>query len=385
MSGADPSRRTIIGLDASRALSTAPTGTEAYSFHLIRALLPRLRRHTVRLYCRQPPPPAVREAFQGAELRVMPFPRLWTHIRLSGEMIVHPPDLLFVPAHVIPPVHPRHTLVTVHDVGYRTFPEAHPWRQRLYLDLSTRWNVRAAAHVLVDSKATRDAVIEAYGAPAAKLTVAYPGFDRTLHPVRDPAALTAVRRTYGIPGPYLLFIGRIQPRKNLTRLIEAFARIAPDHPDLTLVLAGPKGWLTEPIHQTVETLGLGDRVRFPGYVAEDDKAALISGARAFVYPSLHEGFGFPALEAQSCGVPLLASRTSSLPEVAGEGALLVDPLNVGAIAAGIERVLSDADLRRALVAKGRENLARFSWERTGEVVRGVIGDLLRTGQSGPAR
>ena len=385
MSGLDPLRHAIVGLDASRALSTAPTGTEAYSFHLIRALLPHLEASPVRLYCRREPPPEVRTAFAGAEMRVMPFPRLWTHLRLSWEMLTHPPDLLFVPAHVVPPVHPTHALVTVHDLGYRVFPGAHPRRQRLYLDLSTRWNVKVASHVLVDSAATRDAVIEAYGVPAARLTVAYPGFDRTLHPVRDEAALASVRHTYGIPGPYCLFMGRIQPRKNLVRLIEAFARILSDHPGLNLVLAGPEGWLTKSIHQTVDALGLAARVHFPGYVAEEDKAALISGARVFVYPSLYEGFGFPVLEAQSCGVPLLTSRTSSLPEVAGEGALLVDPLDVTAMASGLNRLLSDVDLQRTLVAAGMRNLTRFSWESTAEVVSAVIREMLRTDQPRPAR
>lgn len=380
MPGSRESLRSIVGLDASRALSTAPTGTEAYSTHLIRALLSHLKSYRVRLYCRQTPPPEIRQAFEGAALRVMPFPRLWTHLRLSWEMLTHPPDLLFVPAHVLPLIHPRRTLVTVHDLGYRAFPGAHTPRQRLYLDLSTRWNVREASHVLVDSRATRDAVIEAYGVPSAKLTVAYPGFDRTLHPVRNPEALAVVRHTYQIPGPYCLFMGRIQPRKNLSRLIEAFAHILPNHPNLTLVLAGPEGWMTESIHRTVEMLGLETQVHFPGYVAEEDKAALISGARAFVYPSLYEGFGFPVLEAQSCGVPLLASRTSSLPEVAGDGALLVDPLDVEGIAAGLERLLTDEDLRRSLVAAGTENLTRFSWARTGEVVSGVIENLLRTNQ-----
>ncbi len=385
MPGAEGSQRAIVGLDASRALSTAPTGTEAYSAHLIRALLPRLQRHEVRLYCRQDPPPDVQQTFGGAEVRVIPFPRLWTHLRLSWEMATAPPDLLFVPAHVVPLIHPRRTLVTVHDLGYRAFPDAHPWRQRTYLDLSTRWSVSAAAHVLVDSESTRDAVIRAYGVPASKLTVAYPGFDRTLHPVRNPATLAEVRRTYGIPGDYLLFLGRIQPRKNLTRLIQAFARVLPDHPALTLVLAGPEGWLADPIHRGVETYGIAERVRFPGYVAEDDKAALISGAQAFVYPSLYEGFGFPVLEAQSCEVPLLTSRTSSLPEVAGEGALLVDPLDVDAMASGLTRLLTDAGLRRTLVASGTENLARFSWERTGEVVSRVIEALLQQDQRRPAR
>ena len=363
-----------IGIDASRALSTAPTGTESYSYHLIRALLPFLDTHyRTRLYFRSEPE---QEAFPGAELRIIPFPRLWTHLRLSWEMARYSPDLLFVPAHVLPLVRPKRTLVTIHDLGYRYFPEAHPRRQRLYLDWSTRWNARVADHILADSCATRDALVQAYSIDRAKITVAYPGYDSDLAPVRNAGVLAAVRARYAIPGPYILFVGRLQPRKNLVRLIEAFARLAPDRADLSLVLAGPAGWLAEPIHARVRELGLETRVLFPGYVAEEDKAAMLSGAQVFAYPSLYEGFGFPVLEAQACGVPLLASTTSSLPEVVGDGGLLVDPLDTSAIAEGLARLLDDADLRRDLVARGLENLRRFSWDATARTILTVIENLL---------
>lgn len=358
-----------IGIDASRALSAAPTGTEGYSYHLIRALLRALPPdHQIRLYFRRPPP----LDFPGADLRVIPCPRLWTHLRLSWEMACHPPDVLFVPAHVLPPIRPRVTLVTVHDLGYLAFPEAHPLRQRLYLDGSTRWNVHAATHVLADSQATRDAILQAYHVAPDKITVVYPGYDAALKPVREPQALAEVRARYGISGDYVLAIGRIQPRKNLTRLVNAFAQLLPQYPDLTLVLAGPTGWLAEPLLAHVRARGLARRVLFPGYVAEADKAALISGARVFAFPSLYEGFGFPALEAQACETPLLASNTTSLPEVAGEGALLVDPLDEDAITQGMFRLLADNDLRQTLVARGRANLGRFSWEKAAERVLQLV-------------
>ena len=364
-----------IGIDASRALSAVPTGTEGYSFHLIRALLPRLRpKQTVRLYTRQPLPPG---AFPGAKVRTISFPRLWTHVALSWEMARRPPDLLFVPAHVLPPVRPRRTLVTVHDVGYRYFPEAHPGGQRLYLALSTRWNATVASHVLVDSMATCDALVEAYGISRDKLTVGYPGYDTTLRPVRDPRRLQAVRARYGLgDGRYVLSLGRIQPRKNLQRLISAFDRVRAAHPALHLVLAGPSGWLADPIRAHVAALGLEHAVHFPGYVAETDKAALLSGAAVFAFPSLYEGFGFPVLEAQACETPVLTSSTSSLPEVAGEGALLVDPTETAAIAQGLARLLTDEDIRRELVAQGRANLDRFSWQRTARRVHALMKRLL---------
>jgi glycosyltransferase involved in cell wall biosynthesis len=366
--------RPVIGIDASRALSAAPTGTEGYSYHLIRALLPLLdAQYRTRLYFRSAPDPA---AFHNVELRVIPFPRLWTHVRLSWEMACHAPDLLFVPAHVLPPVRPKRTLVTIHDLGYRYFPEAHPRRQRLYLDWSTRWNARVADHILADSCATRDALVQTYGVAASKITVAYPGYDSNLAPVHDAKFLDAAWARYAIPGPYILFMGRLQPRKNLSRLIEAFARLAPDRPDLSLVLAGPAGWLAEPVRTKVHELRLDGRVLFPGYVAEADKAALISGAQVFAYPSLYEGFGFPVLEAQACSVPLLASNTSSLPEVVGDGGLLVDPLDETAIAEGLTRLLDDADLRYNLIARGTANLRRFSWDATAHTVLTVIENLL---------
>ena len=382
-----PTSSSIIGIDASRAVSDAPTGTEAYSAHLIRALAPRLAStHTLRLYYRETPPFALDTRGSGpqtlgleaaVETRVIPFPRLWTHLRLSWEMVRHPPDLLFVPAHVLPVVRPRHTLVTVHDLGYRRFPEAHPASQRRYLEMSTRWNVRVATHILADSKATRDAIIEAYHVPSQKLTVVYPGYEPDLKPVKDRDEIERVLQRYNVPGDYVLFVGRIQPRKNLTRLIEAFGRVLTDHPSLTLVLAGPAGWLGGPIQARTTALGIADKVIFPGYVAPEDKAALISGARLFAYPSLHEGFGFPVLEAQACGTPLLTSTTSSLPEVAGKGGLLVDPLNAEAIADGLRRLLDDPALGARLVTQGFENLARFSWDMAARQVQAVITDLLR--------
>ena len=271
---------------------------------------------------------------------------------------------------------PGARLVTVHDLGYRFFPEAHPAAQRRYLEMSTRWNVRRASHVLADSSATREAIVEAYGTPPEKISVLYPGYQPDLQPVRDRGVLDRVKERYGISGRYILFVGRIQPRKNLARLIEAFAALAPAYADLTLVLAGPSGWLAEPIIARAEALGLRNRVRFPGYIAVEDKAALISGAQLFAYPSLYEGFGFPILEAQACGTPLLASTTSSLPEVAGEGGLLVSPEDVEAIAEGLRRLLEDTELRSELVKRGYLNLSRFSWAKAAQQASAVMKTLL---------
>jgi glycosyltransferase involved in cell wall biosynthesis len=359
----------IIGIDASRAVAAQATGTEFYSRHLIRALIDLAPDRRFRLYFNRPPPA---DAFGGenVERRVIPLPRLWTHVRLALEVARHPPDILFVPAHVLPILHPRHSVVTVHDLGYLHFPDAHPLAQRLYLDLSTRWNARAATRIIADSQATRQDLIQHYRTPPDKITVAYPGIDPSLRRVEDAAQVQSVKARYGIEGDYLLYLGTLQPRKNLARLIETAIRSRAK--STKLVIAGKKGWLYHNLFAQVARLGLTDRVRFIGYVPDADKAALLSGATAFAYPSLHEGFGFPVLEAMVCGTPVICSNTSSLPEVAGDAALLVDPLDVDALAAAIDRVTTDAGLRGALVGRGHVQAARFTWTACARTVLGVL-------------
>lgn len=357
------------------------TGTESYALNLIRALLEVESGPNFTLYFRDTPAPG----WLGGQHRLIPFPRLWTHVRLAWELFAARPrpNVLFVPAHVLPLIRPVPTVVTIHDLGYRYFPEAHPLGQRLYLDWSTRFSARAAARVIADSRATAHDLTRFYNLPAHKITVVYPGRDETLRRV-DPAP---VRAKYGLPENYLLHIGTLQPRKNLERLIEAVRRYhaqrsVSGNPSLIppLVLAGRAGWLSEPIVAKAQA----NAVRILDYVPDEDLAGLYSGATAFVFPSLYEGFGFPVLEAMACGVPVICSNTSSLPEVASDpstgsgqsAALLIDPLDTGAITTALERVLTDADLRATLIGRGYEQIKKFSWARAARetlaVLEGVI-------------
>jgi glycosyltransferase involved in cell wall biosynthesis len=376
----------LIGIDASRAVGAQATGTEIYSQHLIRALFDLAPDRHFRLYFNRPPDG---DAYRAAnvEQRVIQFPRLWTHIRLALEVTRHPPDVLFVPSHVLPILHPRCSVVTVHDLGYLHFPDAHPFAQRLYLDASTRWNARASARVIADSQATKDDLIHHYHTPAEKIVVAYPGLDPALRRVEDAQRIQTVKSRHGIDGDYLLYLGTLQPRKNLSRLIEAFGRslgsddfsrqpgratkVATTNP-LKLIIAGKKGWLYDNLFSQVTRLGLNNRVIFIGYVPDADKAALISGATALVFPSLYEGFGFPVVEALACGTPVVCSNTSSLPEAAGDAALLVDPLDVDALAAAIERITSDAALRWTLIARGYVQAGQFTWRACARMVLDVL-------------
>jgi glycosyltransferase involved in cell wall biosynthesis len=373
----------LIGIDASRATAARRTGTETYSLHLIRNLIDLGSGHRFRLYTNGLPPAGLfgsDSALANVELRAIPFPRLWTHLRLSAEMAVLPPDVLFVPAHVLPSIHPRRSVVTVHDLGYLTYPEAHRSGDRRYLDWSTRWNARSATVVIVDSAATRSDLIRAYGVDDRKIRVIYLGRDEMLAPVRDDQALAEVRVRNGIVGRYLLYVGTLQPRKNLARVIDAFAWLSgdPAFSDVQLVLAGKKGWLYDDLFTQVERMGLPGRVIFPGYIEDADLPALLSGALAFVFPSLFEGFGIPVLEAGACGVPVITSNTSSLPEVAGNAALLVDPHDVEAIASAMRRLITDDALRNELARRGLENVQRFSWEKC---ARETLAVLLEAGSS----
>jgi glycosyltransferase involved in cell wall biosynthesis len=222
---------------------------------------------------------------------------------------------------------------------------------------------------LVDSQATKADLVTHYHTPPEKITVAYPGTDEALTPVRDLAAVEAVKARYGVAGDYFLYLGTLQPRKNLSRIITAFATLLSE---ATLVLAGKRGWLYDDLFAQVRRLGLEGRVLFPGYVPDEDKAALLSGALAFVFPSLYEGFGLPVLEAQACGCPVITGTTSSLPEVTGDAALLVDPTDHVALAAAMERIVAEATLRQTLIQHGFANVHRFSWSACAQTVLSVI-------------
>jgi len=383
-----------IGIDASRTTRAQPTGTERYSLHLLRALLALDHDNDYTFYFNTPPRPGLFRDSNRVHYRIIPFPRLWTHLRLSWEMARRPPDVLFVPAHVLPLIHPRRTVVTIHDLGYYHEPEAHPPRQRAYLEWATRYNAQSASLIIADSAATKRDLVTVLGIAAEKIRVVYLGVDERFRPVSDAAQIAAVKQRYGIAGPYILYVGTLQPRKNLVRLVEAFGRIVraldmgyegmnrfdANDPQrrLSLVLAGAKGWWYEDIFRAVLHMELAGQVIFPGYVKHDDLPALYSGAELFVLPSLYEGFGLPVLEAMACAAPVVAASVSSLPEIVGDAGVLADPTDDADIARAMIRVLMDplraADMRR----RGLERARRFSWQRcareTLEVIRDAAGE-----------
>lgn len=363
----------VIGIDVSRAVSGQRTGTEAYAFYLTEALIPLAcrRGHRLRLYFNHPPPSDHFLEGPNVEQIVIPWPRMWTHLRLASELHRRPPELFFTPAHVIPISYRGTSVATVHDLGYHYFPEAHTRGQVAYLRWSTRHNARRSRTVIADSETTKDDLIRLYHIDAAKITAIYPGTDPSLRRINDSDYLHSVLRKYGITPPYVLYIGTLQPRKNLRRLVQAFAGSGIPH---QLVVAGKAGWLANPILATVFDYQspITNNIVLPGYVDDKDKAALISQADALLYPSLYEGFGFPVLEGNACGTPVLCSNTSSLPEIAGKAALLVNPTDVAAMSAAIARIVTDASLREELVREGYKNVERYTWQNTAQGVIDIL-------------
>ncbi|MFN0070068.1 MAG: glycosyltransferase family 4 protein [Chloroflexota bacterium] len=361
-----------IGIDASRALVALPTGTEQYSREIIQHLAAIASSDRITLYVNR-----WRDhdwqAPVGVGVRELPARRGWTHARLSWEMVQAAPEVLFVPAHSVPAWHPRATVVTVHDLGYRHVPDAHAGISRLYRVWSTRFSARVATRVIAVSEATKRDLIELEGVPADRIRVVYHGVDACLRRVEDRSRWREVRQRYALPERYFLYVGTLQPRKNLQRLIQAHRALREAQPDApALVLAGQTGWLADPILREARHGVSSDAVILPGYVPREDLATLMSAAVAFVYPSLYEGFGMPVLEAMACGAPVLTSTTSSLPEVSGKAALLVDPLDPRALSDGLKQLADNPDVRARLAAQGLERAREFTWERAARQTLSVL-------------
>lgn len=373
-----------IGIDASRAITAQRTGTEHYSASLLQAMskLPEAEQYRFRLYVN------IAEVVEAEErlgfdlpsnwhIRAIPFRRVWTHLRLSAEMLQNPPGVLFVPSHVVPLLHPRRTVVTVHDLGYLQYPQAHTKASRLYLHLSTLFSVKAAGRVIAISEATKRDLVKHYGVRPGKISVIHHGRDPIFAPVTDALELEEAAAKYGVSGSYCIHVGTLQPRKNLGLLVEAWdiLRQRMEQPP-QLLLAGKRGWLYNSLLESVQNKGLGSLIRFADYVERTDMPALYSGAVALTFPSLYEGFGLPPLEAMSCGTPVIASTATSVPEVVGYGGILLDPHSPAAWADAVQRVMSDPGLRAELHRKGLERASGFTWERSArETLRVLSGKL----------
>jgi len=358
-----------VGLNAS-LLSLGETyrsaGIHWYIYHLLQRLPdadPGLQ-YTAFLHERRFRPPA--------GLRVSPttWPTDTPYRRIAWEQLVAPfvfrrerLDVVHAMAFVSPILSRLPAVVTVLDLSFAKFPHTFRAANRLYLQWMTRWAVHRARQVIAISEHTRQDVISQFGLPQDRVKTVYCGVDASLRPL-PRARVDAFRQKKGLPERFILFLGTIQPRKNVVRLIDAFARLARDLPDVHLVIAGGKGWFFAPVFARVQELGLTSRVHFPGYVPEGEKRWWYNAATCFCFPSTYEGFGLPPLEAMACGRAVITSNASSLPEVVGGAGLTVPPGDTPALSDALHDVLENDALREELGEKAKLRARRFTWEKT---------------------
>jgi glycosyltransferase involved in cell wall biosynthesis len=296
--------------------------------------------------------------------------------RLGFNRLVPGVELFHATEHLLLPLRGVPTVLTVHDLIFRRYPAHHKRLNRWYLNATMPLFCRRAGHIISVSEQSKRDVIEAYGIPPERITVIYEAADPRFCP--QPAeTVAAARARYGLPDRYLLFVGTIEPRKNLGRVLTAFERLHAEGLTDALVIVGKRGWLYDDFFARLEGSPAKLAVIFPGFVPDADLPAVYAGAQALAFPSEFEGFGLPVLEAMACGAPVVCSNTSSLPEVTGDAAVLIDPLNVDALTEALRRVLSEPSLAADLRGRGLAQAARFSWDRAAKetlaVYRRVMG------------
>ncbi len=362
-----------IAIDASRAFLHERTGIEEYSYQLIKNMRESLKDYNVTLFLRSNTKENV--DFQLPEnwkVKELWAPKYWTYVRLSLALFLGRYDRLFVPSHIVPPFHPKRTVVTVHGLEYEMTPEAFSdfeiHRMRRGIKNSCKW----AKYIICVSNNTKKDLMELYDIPREKIRVIYEG--KNLPTIVSNSVTTKIINSFGLEfGSYLIFVGRLETRKNIINILQAYEMLR-EHFKITekLVLVGKEGHGWEEIQQKIDEHFFRDDIIITGFVSDEEKGALMRGASVFVFPTLYEGFGLPVLESQELGVPVVTSNSSSLKEVAGESALLVDPQKPSEIAKAINELLTNEELAKEIIQKGIDNLDRFDWKRAGELTSRVI-------------
>jgi glycosyltransferase involved in cell wall biosynthesis len=306
----------------------------------------------------------------GLDLQISRLPTHQPIVRIVWEQVIQPAalgrsgvDLIHGMAFVGPLLSACPSVVTVHDLSFLFYPQGFRKLNRLYLRIFTRLSVHRAQRIIAVSESTKRALVQQYGLLPAKIDVVHNGVDPSFR-LLQASQVAAFRAEQGLPERFILFVGTLEPRKNVAALIEAYARLSRSRPPLMLV--GGKGWLHDGVFARMEALGLTDEVRFVGYVPAGDLPFWYNAADLFVYPSLYEGFGLPPLEAMACGTPVITSAASSLPEVVSQAGLLVDPTSIDDLVSAMARVLADADLREEMRAAGLVQASLFSWQQTAQ-------------------
>jgi glycosyltransferase involved in cell wall biosynthesis len=357
-----------IAIDA-HSVGAQLAGNETYAVNLIEALAEIDQSNRYTLYVtKQSAADRFKNRWANFKVkRTLPHtPLVRIPVTLSAELRRNPVDVLHV-QYTAPPLAPCAVVATIHDLAFEHLPETFNRRSWMQLRLTVRNTARRAAHIITVSEYSRQDLIKTYGIEPERISVTHEAAPPGFTPVANETNLRRIRATYGIERDYILALGSIQPRKNLVRLINAYSSLWKERRNLAtpqLVIAGKRGWLEGDTMRAAELSAAAHDIRFIGYVVEADLPELFSGAMCFAYPSYFEGFGLPVLEAMQCGAPVIAGNRTSLPEVAGDAALLVDPFDETVIADALRTLIEDPDRRDDLRIKGIERAKQFSWQQT---------------------
>jgi len=368
-----------IGLDASRANKPHKTGVEWYSYHLIEELKKIDKENHYFLYTDKPLQGALAkcpENFQECLLS-WPLPRFWTLGRLSLEMLCgkYKPDVLFVAAHTLPLIVPKKAVVTIHDIGFEHFPELYPWADKLYHRFAIKVIKRLASKIITVSNYSKKDIVDFYRISPEKVAAVYNGYDTAKYRVMSPDK--TILGKYGIKDEFVLFIGRLEEKKNTPRLIEAWGEFKKKYPEdkHQLVLVGKPGFGFNRVEENIQKYNLASDVVFTGWLGDDELPQLLNLAKVFIFPSLFEGFGIPVVESMACGCPVICSNTTSLPEAAGSAALMFDPLKTAENVSRLEQVLFNETVQESLREKGLKQAQNFSWNRCAQETLKILTDV----------
>lgn len=355
-----------IGIDVSRYRHDTPTGVEVYSKEIVEELVNRFGKnpqHQLVLYT-----PQLIPSLPASLQVVIPGKRLWTQWHLARFLQKNPPEVLFVPSHVLPWRPRLKSVLTIHDVAFHHFPQAYSPFQRFYLEWSTRFAIQNASKIIVPSEATCEDLIRFYRCPAEKLVVIPHGFRPERISVSADEQRSILKRFHLQKDvPYFFYVGRLEQKKNIERLLLAFKQFKKNHPQWRLILGGSRGHGFRSILKTIHRENLLQDVLMPGYLTPEEKQVLLEHAHGFVFPSLYEGFGFPILEASQHGLPVLASQITAFKPFEKLVEVWVDPQNVDSIAAGLEKLSSQEKS-----SQKSQGLVHYSWSHNAEHVWNIL-------------
>ncbi|MDP2585409.1 MAG: glycosyltransferase family 1 protein [Candidatus Levybacteria bacterium] len=346
-------------------------GSGEYCYQLLVNLNKIDKKNSYIIYLPEAPTADLPEESENWHYKIIKPRKMWTLVGLSLEFLLRrsKPDVFLSPTHYLPIFAPSISLISILDTSYIHFPELFKSVDLTQLTKWTKYSAKKARSILTISQASKDDIIKTYGIPEKEVVVTYPGIKKVLSGGYKVLSMSQLEEKYGVKKDFILFVGTLQPRKNIARLIEAFSKFKTKDPrskiqDLSLVIVGKKGWKFEEILAAPKTFGVEKKVKFLDSVTDEDLPAFYKNAVCFVLPSLYEGFGLPVLEAMQYGCPVITSNISSLPEAGGDAALYVDPLDANDIAKKLELVINDNDLRQKFIKKGYEQIKKFSWEKT---------------------